>query len=186
MIHQLTSFNLGDVEDPHLYAQLHIAKLREQGEITVANVDYTVKPDAAGFGFKVLVYDADEKAKEAQDWAELRDIFEESMRKDQERSEKLWNDLSEEDRLDLFCAVVRRICKAELDDRGTYRYALYTVFGFGPESYIQAQNAGYMALHNSIFTDDAILKLLKNFCRDQNLSFTPEQLSEWNLKHRYY
>lgn len=186
MIHQLTSFNLGDVEDPHLYAQLHIAKLREQGEITVANVDYSVKPDAAGFGFKVLVYDADEKAKEAQDWAELRDIFEESMRKDQERSEKLWNDLSEEDRLDLFCAVVRRICKAELDDRGTYRYALYNVFGFGPESYIQAQNAGYMALHNSIFSDQGINTLIGNFVRDNKLDVTAEQIQNWTFKHRYY
>jgi len=179
-------FRMGDVDDPYLLVGLHVESKRSSGEITAANVSYELIPNAGHMGWDVKIYDADEKASEARELDELRDIFAESMRKDQERSEKLWNDLSEEDQIDLFCAVVRRICKAELDDRGSYRHALYNVFGFHQGSYAQALNAGYMSLHNSIFTDTGINTLIKNFCRDHELEFTPEQIQDWTFKHRYY
>jgi hypothetical protein len=57
---------------------------------------------------------------------------------------------SKEQQLNAFCAVVRRIYKGELEDKGTYRYVLYNIFGFGPESYVPAQMAGFLGLHNSI------------------------------------
>lgn len=179
---RLTNFTLGDVDDPHLYAQLHIDKLKQDGSITAANVSYDLSPDSQGLGFRVEVYDADREA----DFNDLRDAFAESMRKDQERSEKLWNGLSEEDQIDLFCAVVRRICKAELDDQGSYRHALYNVFGFHQGSYAQALNAGYMSLHNSIFTDKGVNTLIGNFVKEHELDFTAEQIADWTFKHRYY
>ena len=61
-----------------------------------------------------------------------------------------WNGLSEKEREDAFYAVVKRIHKAELQDKGTYRYALYDVFGFDGGMYLQGMNCGFMALHNAI------------------------------------
>jgi len=119
-------------------------------------------------------------------WDELRDSMKENMLVDKDRSEKLWDSLSVDEQIDVFCAVVRRLCKAELDDHGTYRHALYNVFGFHNGSYSQALDAGFMALHNSIFADKDIDTLIKNFCRDHELEFTPEQIHDWTFKHRYY
>lgn len=67
-----------------------------------------------------------------------------------EQEEEVWNSLSDKDKLNVFCAVVRRICKAELEDNGTYRHALYTVFGFDIDSYGRGMACGYLDLHNSI------------------------------------
>jgi hypothetical protein len=64
--------------------------------------------------------------------------------------ESFWNSLTEDQRLMAFCAVARRIHKGDVVDRGTYRYVLYDVFGFSPESYMPAQVAGYMDIHNAI------------------------------------
>ena len=61
-----------------------------------------------------------------------------------------WNGLSEKEREDAFYAVCKRIHKAELKDKGTYRYALYDVFGFDPGMYKAGMDCGYMALHNAI------------------------------------
>jgi hypothetical protein len=69
----------------------------------------------------------------------------------QKDSEDFWNSLSKEDQLKAFCAVSRRIHKGEIEDRGSYRYVLYDVFGFGLEAYVQAQVSGYMDIHNAIF-----------------------------------
>jgi hypothetical protein len=86
-------------------------------------------------------------------------------------SEALWNSFSKEDQLKIFCAVVRRIYKAELEDKGTYRYALYDVFEFGPESYAPAQISGYLALHNSIADDEYTLvsEKLSAFAKEHGL-----------------
>ena len=61
-----------------------------------------------------------------------------------------WNGLSEKEREDAFYAVCKRIHKAELQDKGTYRYGLYDVFGFDPGMYKAGMDCGYMALHNAI------------------------------------
>ena len=119
-------------------------------------------------------------------WDELRDSMKENMLIDRDRSEKLWDSLSIDEQIDVFCAVVRRLCKAELDDQGTYRYALYNVFGFHKGSYSRALDAGFMSLHNSIFTDAGIDTLIKNFCKDHELEFTDKQIQDWTFKHRYY
>jgi hypothetical protein len=62
-----------------------------------------------------------------------------------------WNELSEKEREDAFYAVIKRMYRAEVTDRGTYRYALYDVFGFDPGMYGAGMDCGYMALHNIIF-----------------------------------
>jgi len=82
---------------------------------------------------------------------ELRPLFEGVFNKIEEESEDFWNSLSHDDQLKVFCAVVRRIHKGEIQDGGSYRYVLYDVFNFGPEAYMQAQMSGYLDIHNSIY-----------------------------------
>ena len=69
----------------------------------------------------------------------------------EQEQEAYWNSLTEDQRLMAFCSVVRRIYKGEVEARGTYRYVLYDVFDFGPQSYMLAQLAGYLTIHNLIF-----------------------------------
>jgi hypothetical protein len=64
-----------------------------------------------------------------------------------------WNGLTEKERQDAFYAVCKRIYQGDIVDRGTYRYVLYDVFGFGPEMYAAGMDCGYMAIHNSIVVE---------------------------------
>ncbi len=82
---------------------------------------------------------------------EISKIFNEAMAEVEKESEDFWNSLSKEDQLKAFCAISRRIYKGEIEDKGTYRYVLYDVFGFGPEAYAPAQLAGYLTIHNAIY-----------------------------------
>jgi len=96
--------------------------------------------------------------------SELGKQFREAMAEVEKESETYWNGLSKEDQLKAFCAVSRRIYQAEIVDQGTYRWALYDVFGFGPEAYAPAQMAGYLEIHNCIMGPDHDERLLKAFC----------------------
>lgn len=87
------------------------------------------------------------------DIEEASKIYREAMAMQVQESEDYWNSLSKEQQLLAFCAVARRIYKGELEDRGTYRYVLYDVFGFGPEAYAIAQESGYLEIHNAIVVD---------------------------------
>lgn len=82
---------------------------------------------------------------------ETSNAFNQAMQSIEDKSEQYWNSLTEEQQLDAFCAMSRRIYRGEIQQQGSYRYILYDVFGFGPEAYAQAQCAGYLAIHNSIY-----------------------------------
>ena len=82
--------------------------------------------------------------------AELSELYKEAAEFNRAQEEAAWESLSQKEQLDVFCAVVRRIHKAEIIDNGSYRYALYTVFGFDLDSYGRALDAGYLDLHNAI------------------------------------
>lgn len=72
----------------------------------------------------------------------------------EQEQEHFWESLTKEQQLKVFCAVVRRIYQGEIADKGSYRHVLYDVFGFGPESYVQAQAARYLEIHNSIIVSN--------------------------------
>lgn len=96
--------------------------------------------------------DEAKKREEALDkLAEFSQVFQKAQEEYEAKNDAWWNGLTEEEREDAFYAVVKRIHKAEIEVRGTYRYALYEVFGFDPGMYVQGMNCGYMALHNAIF-----------------------------------
>jgi len=87
---------------------------------------------------------------------ELHEAQQKAHEKYEAKNDAWWNGLTEEEREDAFYAVIKRMHKAEVVDQGTYRWALYDVFGFGPGMYGRGMDCGYMALHNMIF--DSIAK----------------------------
>lgn len=62
-----------------------------------------------------------------------------------------WNSLDQEDQLRAFRQVCKLIHRGDVEDRGSYRYVLYDVFGWGPEAYGDGL-AHYMTIHNLIYS----------------------------------
>lgn len=115
-------------------------------------------------------------------WQDFSESYEKAMKEIEQRQEEYWNSLSKDDQLKAFCAVVRRIVQAELKDKGSYRWALYDVFGFGPEAYIQGMECGFMALHNAIYDDTHDERLLKAFCKKYNIENVDEKITKfWSI-----
>ena len=83
-----------------------------------------------------------------------------------DEQEAYWASLTKEEQLKAFCAVSRRIHKGEVELGGTYRYVLYDVFGFGPEAYAQAQLAGYLDIHNAIYTGVEVDETIEKVARE--------------------
>ena len=81
---------------------------------------------------------------------ELREIVEEEKTEYEKTTNEWWDNLSDEDRLRAFYSVCKRIHQGDIKDRGSYRYVLYEVFGFGMEAYTRGINCGYLDIHNSI------------------------------------
>ena len=122
----------------------------------------------------------DEKQEKAlEELAEISKTFQEVFDEIEKEQEEYWNSLTEEQRLKAFCAVSRRIYEGEIEKKGSYRYVLYDVFGFGPEAYAQAQMAGYLAIHNAIMYHDYDSKLLKAFCTKFNIENADEKITDF-------
>ena len=94
--------------------------------------------------------------------SEISKIFDEIRQEQDTDAETFWNNLSYEDQCNAFHAVVKRIYKAEIEDQGSYRHALYGVFGFDFDMYVRGMNCGYMALHNSIMNDEQFNEVMKD------------------------
>jgi hypothetical protein len=88
---------------------------------------------------------------------ELTDIgqkIEEAKDEYEVQNDAWWNGLSEQEREDAFYAVCKRIYDGEIKQKGSYRYILYNIFGFGPGMYLQGMNCGFMCIHNAIVDYD--------------------------------
>lgn len=108
-------------------------------------------------------YEQEEKAKRRKDLlgglSELGQEMEKARKEYEIMNNAWWNGLSEEEREWAFYAVCKRIHKAELVDRGSYRYALYDVFGFDPGMYGHGMDCGYLAIHNAIFDGEELMSM---------------------------
>jgi hypothetical protein len=113
------------------------------------------------------------------DLRETSNFYDKAMKEIEKEQEAYWNSLSKDDQLKAFCAVSRRILQAELIDKGSYRHALYGVFGFGPESYTQGMECGYMAIHNAIMDEDHDERLLKAFCKKFEIPDSDEKIKKF-------
>ena len=85
---------------------------------------------------------------------QLSSAYEENRRVNDIAAGHFWNSLSYEDKCNAFHAVVSKIFQGDIQEKGSYRYVLYDVFGFGPDMYTRGMDCGYMALHNSIMNDE--------------------------------
>lgn len=121
----------------------------------------------------------DKQEKALKSLEEISRIFNEAMALHEKDQEEYWESLTKEQQLKAFCAVVRRIHQAEIIDQGSYRHALYGVFGFGPESYGQAQLAGYLTIHNSIFSSEHEERMLKAFCVKNGIEDADKKVTEF-------
>lgn len=90
---------------------------------------------------------------------ELSQALENARKVYEHDNDTWWNSLSEKEREDAFYAVVKRIHKADIVDNGTYRWALYDVFGFDPGMYMRGMDCGYMAIHNAIFDGEELTRM---------------------------
>ena len=99
-----------------------------------------------------------------------RKLFAEIQKSEDAEAEEYWNALSKDEQMKAFYAVVKRIVKGELKDKGSYRYILYDVFGFGMESYLMGMNCGFMDLHNSISDYDLSAPVVENPIKDSIVS----------------
>jgi hypothetical protein len=72
---------------------------------------------------------------------------------------------------------MRLLYKAEIEEHGSYRYTLYDVFGFGPESYAPAQFSGFLAIHNAIWDGERLHSLITKL-EDRVVESLPEQVKE--------
>lgn len=123
-----------------------------------------------------------ENTKEYHDLQELYDsnsFFHKAMKELEENQEAYWNSLTTAEQLKCFCAVSRRLYKGEIEDLGSYRHVLYSVFGFGPEAYAQALEAGFLALHNSIYTTEQERELLLAFAEKSGLPDPESSVTEF-------
>ena len=84
---------------------------------------------------------------------ELGELQEDLEKQTEREMDEWWNALTKDDQMKAFYSVVKRLVDGELEQKGSYRYVLYDVFGFGPESYMLGMMCGYMSLHNSIERD---------------------------------
>jgi len=97
-------------------------------------------------------------------------------------ADAFWDSLSEEDKINAFHSVTKRIVKAELEDQGSYRHALYTVFGFGAESYGVGIDCGYLHLHNSLFNDRMRRDIIRAVMDVYDENYSKEEFKE-ELEH---
>jgi hypothetical protein len=80
--------------------------------------------------------------------------YEEVRIANEKEANDFWDSLSYDDKCNAFHAVVSRLFDGDIKQRGSYRYVLYDVFGFKADMYVRGMDCGYMALHNSIMTDE--------------------------------
>jgi len=95
----------------------------------------------------------------SQELSEIKQELEKKRKVYEHDNDTWWNGLSEAEREDAFYAVVKRIHTSELKDGGSYRHALYDVFGFGPNMYTSGMDCGFMALHNAIFDGEELTSM---------------------------
>ena len=96
--------------------------------------------------------------------SDIGQVIEDSRLRFESKVDSWWDKLTDQEREWAFYSVCKRIWKADGVDNGTYRYALYDVFGFDPGMYTAGMDCGYMAIHNAIF-DGEELQRMKNVNR---------------------
>lgn len=117
--------------------------------------------------------------------AETSRSFNQAMKEYQDSCNSYWNSLGPEDQLMAFCAIVERLHRGEIEHKRSYRGMLYDVFGWGPEAYATAQCAGFLDLHNSIYSFEDLIVVFKNTLEELEIQVPEDRLGEALAKHFY-
>jgi hypothetical protein len=78
----------------------------------------------------------------------LREAWAISEQRTKAEDQAWWDSLSMEERARAFRQVVSLIYKSEVEDRGSYRHAMYDIFNV---DYVDGLSCHYMELHNLIY-----------------------------------
>lgn len=100
---------------------------------------------------KIMNEKLDEYLRSSEQWSK---VYEENRRQNDADAELFWSRLTYTDKCNAFHYVISKIIEGEIKVKGSYRYVLYDIFGFGPDMYTRGMDCGYMALHNSIMNDE--------------------------------
>ena len=98
---------------------------------------------------------AQDKASSLMDWLNspelqaLRQVWNESEQTMKAEDQAWWDSLSMEERARAFRQVVGLMYRAEVQERGSYRHAMYDTFNV---DYMDGMSCHYMDLHNLIFS----------------------------------
>jgi len=109
--------------------------------------------------------------------------FQEQQDKDMDQ---WWNSLSKQDQQRAFYSVCKRIYMADVEDKGSYRHALYKVFDFDLDSYGLGMDCKFIDIHNLIKggLDESILHdahSIKIECLDQAHSYKSRGHGYWTV-----
>lgn len=66
----------------------------------------------------------------------------------QNQAKELYESLSEDDKLKIFCHIIKSLYEAEIVNRTTFRGLLYDKFKFNLNSYTRAFDSGMLEIHN--------------------------------------
>lgn len=84
------------------------------------------------------------------DMDDLREEWKEFEKRLFAEQDRFWDSLTKDQQLLVFCKVVRKLVKAELEENRSYRGVLYSEFEFDLDAYVVAQISGFLDLHNCI------------------------------------
>jgi hypothetical protein len=104
--------------------------------------------------------------------------FNKAMNEYQQMANSYYSGLEPEEQLWAFCSIVEKLCKGELDEHRSYRGVLYDVFGWGPEAYAVAQCAGFLGLHNAIYSFDDLENVMTSTLKELEITVDPEKLRD--------
>ena len=127
--------------------------------------------------------DKEDKKKLLDSLAAMGQEFEKHALEYEKECDDYWKNLSYDDQLKAFYSVVKRIHKGEIEDGGSYRWVLYDVFGFGPDSYGIGIECGYMVLHNSIIPKDEQAEYRDWFYEKHGSKKIDEVTVKWMIKN---
>lgn len=116
-------------------------------------------------------------------WQEMSNQFQQAFKDLESLQEAYWESLTKEQQLDVFCSVVRRLCKGELDEKRSYRGILYDTFEWGPEAYATAQMAGFLELHNAIWRQEEVREIINEVLTQLDIEPDPDIIKEVFSKH---
>ena len=108
-----------------------------------------------------------------------------AMNEYQQMANSYYSGLEPEEQLWAFCSIVEKLCKGELDEHRSYRGVLYDVFGWGPEAYAAAQCAGFLGLHNAIYSFDDLENVMTSTLKELEITVDPEKLRDALARNFY-